>query len=60
MTCVSSSTVGKFEALLAPASAFLKRSAREELGSMIRSSIDHVTGTALPSPLHPAPMRSEL
>lgn len=36
MTCVSSSTVGKFEALLASARAFLKRSVREESESMIK------------------------
>jgi hypothetical protein len=36
MTCVLSSIVGKFEALLASASAFLKSSVREKSGSMIK------------------------
>ena len=49
VTCVLSSIVGRFEALLALARAFLKRSVREELGSMIKSSIGHVTDAALPS-----------
>jgi len=47
VTCVLSSIVGKFEALLASARAFLKRSLIEESGSMIKSSIGHVTSAAL-------------
>lgn len=46
-TCVSLSIVGMFEVLLASTRAFLKRSVREELGSMIKSSIGHVIGVAL-------------
>ena len=46
-TCVFSSIVGKFEALLASARAFLKRLVREESGSMIKSSIGHVIRSAL-------------
>ena len=60
VTCVSSSIVGKFEALLAWSRAFLNRSVREESGSMIKSSIGHVTGTALHPFPHFAPTRSPL